>query len=144
MSLIPEKCVECHDERRECVAYENGKKYTLVNSQGFKIKKVKVDKCLLQKKGDKRCDYLMSIEEKKRVIFIELKGGRFSDAVKQLCATIVYLRSEFKGYQIDARIVGRGDVPGIISTPDYRRLEREIGPNGTIKRATNNIYSENI
>jgi hypothetical protein len=99
----------------------------------------------LQNEGEKRCDYLMSIEEKKRVIFIELKGGGLSAAVKQLYDTIIYLKGEFKGYQIDARIVGRRDVPGISGTPDYRKLAREVNPtNGIIYRATNNIYSENI
>src|SRR5215216_266576 len=101
MSLIPEKCVKCHDARKECVVHEKGKKYKLINSSGFKIRVVEVDKCLLQSEGEKRCDYLMSINEKvtQRVIFIELKGGRLTDAVKQLYSTIVYLKGEFKGYQ---------------------------------------------
>ncbi len=106
-----------------------------------------MDKCLPQNIGEKRCDYLMSIEDKgfKRVFFIELKGGQLTDAIKQIYSTIIYLRSEFKGFRLDARIVGCGDVPGFINTPHYRKLRKEIHPTkGKIERATNKVYSEII
>ena len=83
-------------------------------------------------------------EKLKRAIFIELKGGGLSDALKQLYATIIYLKEEFKGYRRDVRIVGSKDVPGFINLPDYRKLAKEVFPTGgTIERGTNNIYTEN-
>ena len=87
----------------------------------------------------------MEIKSIDRVIFIELKGGDLVHALKQIYTTILYLKAEFKNYQIDARIVGSRDVPGFISLPYYSKLEREIRKHkGQIIRSTNNIYIENI
>ncbi|MEP7251097.1 MAG: hypothetical protein ABI683_01920 [Ginsengibacter sp.] len=145
MNLIPIKCVEHNDERKICVAEENGKKYQLFNKSGVTIKKVKVDKCLPQKANEKRCDFLIEAKEHKRVIFIELKGGDLNKAVIQILSSIVYLKNEFGNYKIDARIIGSKDVPDLKITPNYRKLAKEILPtNGTIERGTNNIYTESI
>src|ERR1043166_2441859 len=110
MSLITNNCVEFHEKRKNCVAEENGKKYILKNGSNFKIKKVRVDKCLPQKEKEHRCDYLMSIDNQNndRVFFIELKGCRFLDAVEQIFDTILYLKGSFINYRLDARIVGKG------------------------------------
>ncbi len=145
MSLIQNECIEFEDERKICMAFEKGKTYRLLNSSNYKIRKVIVDKCIGQNIGEKRCDYLMEIKSIKRVIFIELKGGDLVHALKQIYSTIVYLKSEFLDYQIDARIVGSRDVPGFINTPYFVKLEKQIYPTkGKIERATNNFYSENI
>ena len=144
MSLIPTKCIQSYDERKICVAFEKGKTYKLNNNSNHKIKKVKVDGCIVGIVGEK-CDYLMEIKSIERVIFIELKGGDLVHALKQLHTSILYLKAEFKNYQIDARIVGSKDVPGFISLPFYRKLDIEIRKHkGRIIRATNNIYTENI
>ncbi len=145
MSLIPTSCIEFKDKRKICVAFENGKKYELNNASGVTIRKVKVDKCLSQNVGEKRCDFLMDSDDLKRVYFIELKGGDLNKAVKQIYSTILYLKVEFKGYRIEARIIGSRDVPGFKNIPDYKRLAGEILPtNGKIERGTNNIYTEII
>ncbi|MEO6230972.1 MAG: hypothetical protein ABIP10_12645 [Ferruginibacter sp.] len=57
MSLILAKCVEFRDKRKICVVEENGKKYQLNNDSDIFIRKVKVDKCLPQSIGEKRCDF---------------------------------------------------------------------------------------
>src|SRR5437867_3181568 len=113
MSLIPEECVEYDEARPICIASENNKIFRLINKSGFKIRKVKVDRCLSQKAGERRCDYLMSLTERQnqRVIFIELKGGALNDAVEQILSTIIFLKKEFINRRIDARIVGSRDVP---------------------------------
>ena len=145
MSLILEECIEYKERWRVCVAYENAKKYQLNNTSGRIIRKVKVDKCLPQNFGEKRCDFLMDCEELERVIFIELKGGDLTKAVKQIYSTILYLKYEFTNYRMDARIVGSKDVPKFKNTPDYRKLAKEVLPTGgTIQRGTNKIYTENI
>lgn len=143
MSLIPNECVEFDEKRKICIAFENGKTYKLNNNSNYKIRKVRVDKCIAQKMGEQRCDFLMEIKIIKRVIFIELKGGDLVHALRQIYSTITYLKKEFENYQTDARIVGSGDVPGFINVPDYRRLLRELLPDGTILTRTN-IYTENI
>lgn len=145
MSLIPDECIEFDEERKVCIAFEKGKTYRLNNNSSYNIRKVKVDKCIEQGIGEKRCDYLMEIKSIKRVIFIELKGGDLAHALKQLYSSITLLKNEFGNFRIDARIVGSRDVPGFISLPDYLKLEKEIhSAKGKIERATNNIYSENI
>lgn len=147
MSLILKACIEHEDNRNECVAYENSKTFKLINQSRFVVRKVKVDKCLPQVEGEKRCDFLFSINcpEMKRVFFIELKGDRLVDAVKQIHETINYLKENFKDHVLEARIVGSGDVPNLRTNPYYLRLQRAINPTkGTIKRATNKFYSETI
>lgn len=146
MSLIKEKCIEFDEHRKICVAEENGKKYVLNNTSNLKIKKVKVDKCLEQNEGEKRCDYLMSIDVPKRqAIFIELKGSDLIKATFQIIETLEFLKEDFKGYQLDVRIVGSRDVPNMIQTPIYKKLASIIKPSGgEIKRATNNVLTENI
>lgn len=126
MNLVPEECVEHNDRRKICVAEENGKKYQLNNKSGITIKKVKVDKCLEQKVNEKRCDFLIEAKELKRVFFIELKGADLNKAVTQIHSSIVYLKSEFKNYKIDARIVGSKDVPDIKITANYRNLLKKF------------------
>lgn len=147
MSLIAEKCVEFEDNRNECIASENGKTFKLINSSSFNVKKVAVDKCLPQDNSEKRCDFLMSIDNcnLKKVFFIELKGGRLVDGVKQIHSTILYLRNEFCQFQIEARIVGSRDVPDIKVNPFYRKLRKLVeSTNGNIKRATNKYLEETI
>lgn len=144
MTLIHSKCIEFNEKRKICIAEENGKKYQLNNASNFTVKKVKVDKCLEVSRGGKRCDYLMYTRELKKVFFIELKGGNLNKAVNQIYSTILYLKSEFADYRINARIVNSKDVPQFKNTPDYRRLAREVLPTkGTIERGTN-IYIESI
>ena len=146
MSLIIDQCTEYYDERRTCIAKENGKIYRLENVSGYQIRKVKVDKCFPQRLGEKRCDYLMVVntQDLKRAIFIELKGGALNDAVKQIHSTIIYVKTEFLDFQVDARIVGTRNVPAFKNTPDYLKLSREIGSSDRIKISTNREYSENI
>lgn len=145
MSLILVKCIEFKDNRRICVAEENGKKYELRNDSEIPVRKIKVDKCLAQNEREKRCDFLMEVENLERVYFIELKGGDLNKAVNQIYSTIIYLKKEFINYRIEARIVGSKDVPGFKNTPDYRKLATQVLPTGgTIERGTNYIYKESI
>lgn len=147
MSLIRKECIDHCDTRKICVVEEKGKKYELKNNSGFEVRKIRVDKCLSQGTGEKRCDFLVSIDNDKlkRAIFIELKGGKLTDAVKQIYDTVVFLRPEFKGFVLDGRIIGSRDVPNIGNNPIFLKLRRELKvTGGDIDRATNGIYSENI
>ena len=145
MSLIPDKCIEFKEQRKICIAYENGKKYELINFSNLNIRKVKVDNCLDQKEGQRRCDYLMDVEERKRVIFIELKGGDLNSSIEQIHSTTIFLHDEYIGFRKDARIIGGRDVPGFKNTPNYKRLAKVIlTTKGTIERATNKFYTEKI
>ena len=147
MSLIQTKCIEYHENRKICVASENGKTYTLNNKSNYKIKKVRIDKCILQQEGEHRCDFLMHATRDKdeKAYFIELKGGALMDAVQQLYDTIVYLKKELTSCEINARIIGKGDTPNLKNSAYYKKLVREIShTRGTIIRATNKALTENI
>ncbi len=147
MSLILEKCVEFNEKRKICIAAENSKTYRLENNSGYLVRKVKIDGCVAQGAGERRCDYLMNIDNDgfKSAFFIELKGGALVDALEQIHETIGYLKKEFKGYSLNARIVGSRDVPNFKSQPAYLKLAREVkSTKGTIERATNKIYTEKI
>jgi hypothetical protein len=147
MSLIPDRCIEFKGKRKVCVATENGKTYILNNLSGFVVRKVIVDGCLQQKEKERACDFLMSIDEQNNnvVYFIELKGGKLIDAIKQLHQTAVRLKDEFNNYTLNIRIVGSKDVPRIKLTPEYTKLVKLVdASNGKIKIATNKQFSENI
>jgi hypothetical protein len=145
MSLILTKCVEFSDDRKEFVASENGKTFRLDNSSGAIVRKVKVDKCIVQKLGEGRCDYLMNIDDKKIVYFIELKGGDLRKALKQISDTIEYLKSEFTNFIFEARIVGSGNVPKLKTITAYKNLAKLVLPtNGKIIYRTNKFHTESI
>jgi len=102
---------------------------------------------MVQGHSEKRCDFLFSIDHEARrtVFFVELKGGALSKALQQLLESIKYLIKEFAGYNIEARIVGSRDVPRLTSLPEYRELLVLVNNNnGTLVRATNNIYTEKV
>ena len=145
MNLVLEKCIEFKDNRKECVASENGKTFKIENKTGLYIRKVKVYKCIPQNIGEGRCDFLMDVEECKKVYFIELKGGNLDKAVQQICDSIAYLKPEFTNYTFEARIVGSRDSPDFLSSDNYRKLAKLILPtNGKIRRGTNKFYTESI
>jgi len=148
MTLIDDKCILALDKRPECVVSENGKTYSLINNSMFIVKQVKGDKCLHQEVGEKRCDYLMIINDKKirRVFFIELKGGNISEGIKQIMSTIQYLTNELIGYRIDARVIGKGsNIPEVRNTPAYVKLMKKVKlEKGTLEISTNKFYTENI
>ncbi len=145
MSLISENCIEFSDNRKECVASENGKTFRLENNSELVIRKVKVDKCIIQRFEEGRCDYLMNIDQKKIVYFIELKGGDLRKALKQISDTVEYLNSEFIGFIFEARIVGSGNVPKLKTITHYKRLAKLVlTTNGKIIYRTNKFYTESI
>lgn len=139
-----DRCVEYDEDRKICIAHQNGKKYTLNNDGNYRIRKVRVDGCLPQSVNEQRCDFLMHAvrNEENKAIFIELKGGALSDAVKQVSDTIAYVKHELQGSKMCVRIVGTSDVPNIVNSPGYKKLSKEV--NGNIKRATNRVLIENI
>jgi hypothetical protein len=149
MSLISKDCIEYEDNRKVCTAAEGGKKYELINNSGRIIRKVKIDKCLPQKEQEKRCDYLMNVndENKNAVYYIELKGGAILDGCIQIEQTMIYLKNEFKDFVIFARIVASRSVPDIRSDSVYLRLSKKIkiiSTDGNIKYSTNKFFTETI
>jgi hypothetical protein len=147
MSVIIADCVEYDEVRKLCVAEENGRKYLLDNGRDrYLIRKVKLDGCVAVPVGNKQCDFLFSVDaqQSNRVFFVELKGGDVLQALKQINDTIDFMRLEFAGYRIDARIVSSKGVP-YAESRHYKRLLRKVDPTGgNIKIATNKFYKDII
>lgn len=145
MSLILQDCIEYDKEQKICVAEEKGKKYCLQNESGFRIRKIKVDGCLAHDEGEKRCDYLFTIDTKqpKCAIFVELKGGDLNTALKQVYDSINYLKSELTAYELLVRIIGSRDVPQLKNSPAYQKLIRITSTKNFFYR-TNRFYTEKI
>lgn len=100
------------------------------NKQGKTVARYRVDNCLLTI-GEK-CDFLVKIDQDKRVILLELKGSDHAKALGQLIATIKTLGPKLKHYQIDARtVLTRSPNPRIIATKEkeLRKLLKEQGGN---------------
>jgi hypothetical protein len=145
MSLIPNGCIEYNEVRKICVAEEKGKKYTLINDSGFTIQKIRVDGCISQQPGEKRCDYLFKLEkgEPDRAVFVELKGGDLIQAIRQVTDTINYLGPELSAYKKFVRIIGSRDVQRLRLNPAYSKLIR-LTPSDHFEYATNGNYSERL
>ncbi len=147
MSMVIADCAEYNEVRKLCVAEENGKKYVLDNQGAYYIRKVKVDGCVTIPDGYGRCDYLFSADEnsKRRAYFVELKGSRGEDALKQINDTITFFKEEFAGYCLEARIVSSKSVPNFRASAPYKQLLKVIDPTGgNIKIATNKFYKDII
>lgn len=83
----------CSEDTRHplIVVEENRRKYTIHNPQRERIKKVRVDGCLIDD-DRQRCDYLFEIGRIcSCVIYLELKGSDVDYAYQQLVATLGYL-----------------------------------------------------
>jgi len=138
------ECIQYSDNRSILECNEKGKSYKILNSNGKRISKVKVDGCVSQDEGEKRCDYLFLSEgeEVKQVIFVELKGGRLKDALQQIIDTVEYLREVFKDFKKKGRIIGSRDIPRFENNPEFKKLHKLL--QGDVMRRTNKYFEETI
>lgn len=111
------KCIEFLDCRSKAACTENGKSYTLDQSEGnpkHEILKLHMDKgAIIDQNGcnTNKCDYVLWVKEKnatkrKTAILVELKGVSVQHAIKQLMATL--RQPEFQEeWKLCDRIFGR-------------------------------------
>ena len=77
------------------VVKEHRSSFELRNTARLKIEKIQVDGCLIDDTRE-RCDWLLvNREEKKRALYIELKGADIGKAIRQLEATLGYTKTDF-------------------------------------------------
>jgi len=81
-ALKPE-CVVTHN-KPEFTLSEERSKVEFKNPKRYEIKEVKVDGCVIVDNNEKKCDYLVNIEEVRLSIFVELKGSKVMTAIEQL------------------------------------------------------------
>ena len=65
--------VESH--ARKIVCEENNRKYIANNINGAVVYCFRIDGEVINRDGQKRCDYLVENETSKNVFFVELKGS---------------------------------------------------------------------
>jgi len=87
---------------------ENKSEFRIINSTQRKIEKHHVDNYDYPiEKESLKCDWLAVDIEGKKEIYIELKGNKIPDAVKQLCSSVDILTKDKKskklGYVIGTR-----------------------------------------
>ncbi len=145
MNRLRESCREYSEVRKIAVVKEEGKKYSLFNNSGFIIDKYRIDGCIAQAEGKRRCDYLfLTSQQPQTAYFIELKGGDTVGAVEQIRDTIEYLKPELKNFVFKARTVGVGNAQNLENTVPYRELLSLIKGKKNFNHAANKQYSETI
>lgn len=89
------------------VVKENRSKLELKNPQRKKIKKVKVDGCLISDDKEK-CDWIISLdkpEPKLRALYIELKGCDVEKAINQLKSTICQTKEKYHKHDKECYVI---------------------------------------
>ncbi|MCI5162274.1 MAG: hypothetical protein D3917_09700, partial [Candidatus Electrothrix sp. AX5] len=87
------------------VVKEHRSSFQLCNAARLKIEKIQVDGCLIDDVRE-RCDWLLvNREEKKRALYIELKGADIGKAIRQLEATLGYTKKDFPQCERECYVV---------------------------------------
>lgn len=146
-----EKCIDFLDCRSKAVCTENGKSYTLDQSEEnpkHEILKLHMDKgAIIDQDGcnTNKCDYVLWVKEKnaakrKTAILVELKGVSVQHAIKQLMATL--RQPEFQEeWKTCNRMYGRvvcTSVPRAVTNDACMQAKREF-----LMRGGNLVIKEN-
>lgn len=115
----------CEKEKtdKQIVLQENKSKITFLNPNGIKVRKIRVDGCVIQDNESLRCDYLLilSLDNQELEIYVELKGSDVRHAVEQLESTIKTLSDDIQKkkklcFVVSTRVPRQGtDIQGIQS-----------------------------
>lgn len=130
------KCIKSCDSRPYIICEEKHKKYTLENVRSSHITNYHMDGGVVQNDPEKKCDFLIYIEDANEIVLVELKGTKYSSALKQLYNTINLFKNQFNGNKVYARIVGK-EIPKIASSPDVVKLKKLLRQyDGNLKSAS--------
>lgn len=113
----------CEKEKtdKQIVLQETKSKITFLNPNSIKVRKIRVDGCVIQDNESLRCDYLLilSLDNQEIEIYVELKGSDVKHAVEQLESTIKTLSDNFQKkkklcFVVSTRVPRQGtDIQGI-------------------------------
>ena len=67
-------------------------KFILHNPQQYEVEELRPETFIPAAPGVHRCDYVFSVSAVQQELYVELKGSRLTDALKQLESTLVLLR----------------------------------------------------
>ncbi len=124
-------CEIFRDNRSTPSVSENGKTFQLDNKESkVEVVGIKVDGCVFTKKDGIKCDYLLGVESKKKLFYIELKGTDIIKAIEQIETTISKTKSFYPNWVYEARIVLGNRVPGVTDRRQYDCLSNIVKPSG--------------
>ncbi len=81
---VPDECVRRHRDSESSIK-EQQSEVILLNPAGLEISEIQVDGCVFNATDDKRCDWLVNVNNIS--LFIELKGSDMEGAYHQLAQT---------------------------------------------------------
>lgn len=140
------ECIEYCDTRKKLVIKDKGnpQEYRLENNSQKFFCLVKVDGCLDNSQTTHKCDFLLLQCEDKKAYFVELKGAKLDDAMKQIKDSIEKLKNNLNGFSYNARIVlSKQRTPDVKSSDliKFEKYIRQLG--GDVKRG-NIVLNETI
>lgn len=145
MMSLSNDCLRYAGNKKDCPVSQNGKTYRVINKSDATLYVYEVDPCLIPDILQRKCDYLILAEmsDKKKALFVELKGADLTGAIKQVENSIKLLGGLMKGYHIFGRIVGRRVTPDIKSRRAFLDEKlRQLG--GNLQIASTLQFSEEI
>ena len=77
-------------------AWENGKRFLIVNPQNKTVCRVQVDNCLITSQVVKKCDFLFHVHQDDNYYLVELKGTSIDVAVEQIVSTFDIVNRKIK------------------------------------------------
>src|ERR1039458_2371099 len=108
------KCEIFRDSRSTPSVSEKGKTFQLENKKSqLEIFGIKIDGCVFTKKDGIKCDYLLGVDSKKKLFYVELKGTDIIKAIDQIESTIKKTKDLYTGWVYEARIVLGNSVPDL-------------------------------
>lgn len=127
-----------NDRRKSAVVSENGRVYRAANSGDKLLACYKVDGGLIIE--GIRCDFALTVNDERKVYFIELKGDDISHAADQILSTIAKLKSKLDRATLLARIVCSHVRRPNIRRPQLIRLEQAIAQTtGNVRVSTREL-----
>lgn len=132
---LPDNCLLVNDSRHRLVLQDVKSKakpkpeYRVENASRYPLKVYEVEGCLIKGNDQKQCDRLLWVAETQNCYFIELKGKKILDAVRQIDHSIQQIKPPSE-VRVNGRIVcSKINAPDIKSI-DYKRLEVKLKQTG--------------
>ncbi|GAC1454026.1 MAG: hypothetical protein NVSMB7_16440 [Chitinophagaceae bacterium] len=143
-----EGCIQFKDNRPIVSVEEKGKCFQLNNkNEKATVSCITIDGCVFKREAIIRCDYLFevdSLNKRKRIFYIELKGTDLIKGIKQIRNTVELTKHVFINSIYEARVV-MGSVPLVSNRKEYLDLLDIVKRSGgTIKIKNQRIYQESL
>lgn len=111
---------DCFIYRENANAYlvsgENQKEIRFNNKDHYRNVLMRIDETskkagiISKQRTSKACDEILIVLDKKDTYFIEYKGGKIKDAIKQIEESIKVLNEELQGFSINACIIHSSNI----------------------------------